>query len=72
MKEAREKVRVIQCERDSTGHCWPWRWRKGPQAEEYRQPLEVGEAKMDSPPGPPERMSPANLYFSPVSPTGGF
>ena len=52
----KEEAEVSEwCEKDSTGHCWLWRW-KGPQAKEYRWPLQVRkDKKTNCPLEPPER-----------------
>ena len=41
----RVSIRVTQCEKDSTAHCWLSRWRKGPLAKDAGQPPEAGKGK---------------------------
>ena len=55
--------------------CWLWRWRKGPRAKEWEQPLKAAEKGegTDSSLDPPEgtRACP-HLDFSPMRPTLNF
>lgn len=43
------EVRMMQCEKGSTSHCWLWRWRERPWGKEWGQLLDAGKVeKTDS------------------------
>lgn len=58
---------------DLSSYCWRWRWRKGPQAIEYKQSPEAGKEKgTDSPRqnDPEGAQPPQHLGVSPVYQSG--
>ena len=74
LKEKAEKFREMRCKKDSTHFCWLWRWKRKPQAMEWKQPPKVEQGKeTDSSLELQERNAPCqHLNFSPVGPVSDF
>lgn len=45
LKERAEKFRVMRCKNNPTHFCWLWRWKRKPQAMEWKQPPKVEKGK---------------------------
>lgn len=66
---------MVWCMDDLSSYCWLWRWRKGPQAIEYKWSPEAGKEKgTDSPlrKDPEGAQPPRHLGVSPVYHQSGF